>query len=185
MKSRLLRWIFNGIAAISALLLVATLAFWVGSYSDDYVVNIKPTPIFNGYDFWVIEISRGLSVVDRSNMFCAQLPPKPAAVQYKWYFAHSPGASRSFYSPWLWFYHATGGQGLFKGSMGLTYRSTWHSIYFPLRDLVVIFLIPVVAWLWHFRGRRSPVSLGACGKCGYDLRATPERCPECGTVATK
>lgn len=37
-------------------------------------------------------------------------------------------------------------------------------------------------WQWHRRRKRSLRSAWACPACGYDLRATPNQCPECGMV---
>jgi hypothetical protein len=40
-------------------------------------------------------------------------------------------------------------------------------------------LIPL---LWSYRRHRRRRRLGLCLRCGYDLRGSPEKCPECGTV---
>ncbi len=52
-----------------------------------------------------------------------------------------------------------------------------------------VLALPLVAYgAWLVReqvyGRRGG-RRGSCHACGYDLRATPDRCPECGTVPTK
>jgi hypothetical protein len=58
---------------------------------------------------------------------------------------------------------------------------TWF-VSIPLWPLVLALLLsPAVSFrTWHKRRRLA--RSGSCTRCGYDLRATPDRCPECGMV---
>ena len=67
-----------------------------------------------------------------------------------------------------------------KGNDGIS-----RIVVIPHWFLVVAFAALPTAWLIS-RARRDPrakrEALGQCVYCGYDLRATPDKCPECGTV---
>ena len=64
-------------------------------------------------------------------------------------------------------------------------RSWPEPFFFPLiAAYLVIFAITFrrarIRWTEAKRAAN-----GLCRKCGYDLRTSPDRCPECGTVPTR
>ena len=59
-----------------------------------------------------------------------------------------------------------------------TYREITVS---PVWPLALFSLLPVYRIARSLRRRQA----GRCRCCGYDLRATPNRCPECGRIPAK
>jgi hypothetical protein len=67
-----------------------------------------------------------------------------------------------------------------KGGKTITQRHTM----IPLWPIAWLFAMPPAVWFQRYRVRRKRIRQGLCVKCGYDLRATPGRCPECGHEAS-
>ncbi len=154
---RFRRWLFNGLAVLSLLLCVATIILWVRSvfYVDQVVSGTGPWR-------WLIKLGHATLQIGRSRA-------NGTAPGFVWY--ASPSAifhERIPMTPHPWFFH-------------YVRNGTGWAVSIPIWFCVTMPLLVVLADLY----RRRPLRPGLCTTCGYDLRATPNRCPECGTVPIK
>lgn len=72
----------------------------------------------------------------------------------------------------------------FPGTSARIINRTLIIPYWPL--LAATALLPALKLRRLMQARRTRLRLlnGLCPACGFDLRATPDRCPECGMVST-
>src|SRR5688572_12666722 len=150
----MLRRLFTLVAALSLLLCAAAVVLWVRSHHDDG----------DSYTFVERPNERSISTDAGSLVFRAD---------YSW--SEAPPlseAGNSYDHQWLGFRAVAG-----WSWNGLT---KWWIV--PLWFPVVLFALPPLIWILLFVRRRLRRPSGGCPTCGYDLRATPDRCPECGSV---
>ena len=101
-----------------------------------------------------------------------------------WRTTTRPGRDRASYARpgfnrWGFGFHAVRTVGRPAGNWRIGGRRLWI-VYLPHWLPVTLLAIPPAAWVVRRARSRVRRATGHCPACGYDLRATPDRCPECG-----
>jgi hypothetical protein len=71
--------------------------------------------------------------------------------------------------------------GFFLTDINSQSHSVWEKLFLVNAIATAIAVVPFRKQ-WD---REQRTKKGLCPQCGYDLRATPDRCPECGGVSAK
>ncbi len=197
--SRWRRWLFNVLAAVSLMMCVAALVLWELSYAFHQGITfgwadgpISMVRVFDGN----VEVSRvgawpHPAMLSRFD-FTESRQPIPNGIYLFW------PAGRMGQFDWRW-PRVRGWTGLdiadLRTDAGKTTNRVSSSsplpvvgwvLVFPAWLLAVMFAVPATCIAASRKRRvlrtRRRIRLGLCLACGYDLRASQDRCPECGTA---
>jgi len=180
---RLVRHCFTLCSALSLLLCIAICVLWVRSYRISEQVNWRNAGGWRAVSTASGEVEVALLLADwsayprefRTPRYERDMPRLPVN-----YLMELGGSWDDVDSDWQW-----------RGFAWHQKRNTRQGIlhaegYVPFWSVAATTALLPLGWTTvRLRSRvrhRRRKSLGLCPTCGYDLRATPDRCPECGAL---
>jgi hypothetical protein len=188
---RLLQIIVNALTILSLLLCMATIALWTRSYfrTESAVAgywHYQNHPGFTEYfDAWELDAfnTPGRWIMRVRLRACVAGPGRFEEVPHQKGKILTIGAvdPERLADARLDIWKLSTGM---NGLRSLATDKTVGVSFSHLITLAFFALMPAVHMILAFR-RRGARQKGLCDLCGYDLRATPNRCPECGAIPAK
>jgi hypothetical protein len=190
----MIRRLLKLLTALSLLLCVAVVVLWVRSYRVRDDIELQTVDHrHRSFTTYYFDLSGGSVFASRSRVACLdeeQFAGTLAHSELGWQRATRPASSNTgkrmaarALGPgerrWAGF-----GLGYIQHRLGPpAYRidTRSDSLWIPMWMLVALLSVPPACWLSQ-RWQRGRKRAGLCSACGYDLRASPGRCPECGTI---
>ena len=183
--------IFAILSLISLLLCAAIITLWIRSYfGSDYISRstlIDSQPHMVVHHSYTIILTRGsIRLASEDSTYYshrATMPIHPLARPANWTYGRL-GVGHIHWEelPVRTFWNRLGFHTFNSGLETSFSSSREEGIAVPTWLPTALFAIPPLLWARPLLKSRRRHRAGLCPHCGYDIRATPQRCPECGRV---